>query len=63
MSPAISAIAAVVKRVHATGLPRIASARVRPWEVAQVKEAQAVMVSIPVTKPMPNALKQPEALR
>ncbi len=57
LSPAISARAAAVASPRGTGPSGIHPVRVRPCEAAQVKAAQAVMLRIPVTKPIPSDTK------
>ena len=54
LSPAISARAAAVARVRALRLAGIQATCVRLNAAAQINAAPAVMLRIPVTKPMPN---------
>ncbi|KQQ17968.1 hypothetical protein ASF53_06220 [Methylobacterium sp. Leaf123] len=53
LSPAISANAAVVATVRATGPDGIAALRVRPRAAAQLSAAQADMVRSPAKNPIP----------
>lgn len=54
LSPAISAAAAAVARAQAPGPPGIRLPRVRPCAAAHVSAAQADMLRIPATNPIPN---------
>ncbi len=54
LSPAISAAAAVVTRARAPAPAGMTLSRVRPCEAAQLSAAQADMLRIPATNPMPN---------
>lgn len=54
LSPAISAAAKVVASARARGPLGMRSPRVRPCEAAHVSAAQADMLRIPATNPMPK---------
>lgn len=54
LSPTISATAVTVESARAPGPPGMKSSRVRPSEAAHVSAAQADMLRMPATNPMPN---------